>query len=175
MDFQESAPAPLSALIIGAGFGGIGLAIELDRAGISDYLILEKAGEVGGTWRDNSYPGAACDVPSHLYSFSFEPKADWSSRYAPQKEILEYIKHCVHRYDLGSRIRLNREVREAQFDESSGLWRVLTARGERFVTRALISACGKGTEPERAMEAFQAMLRQGVVPELVAVNALISA
>lgn len=147
MDYEQSAPAPLSVLIIGAGFGGIGLAIELDRAGISDYLILEKAGEVGGTWRDNSYPGAACDVPSHLYSFSFEPKADWSSRYAPQEEILAYIRHCVHKYDLSSRIRLSREVSEAQFDESSGLWRVLTTRGERFVTRALISACGQLNRP----------------------------
>ncbi len=87
MHNDSSTTAPLRVLIIGAGFGGIGLAIQLDKAGQGDFLILEKAAEVGGTWRDNHYPGAACDVPSHLYSYSFEPKVDWSRKYAPQAEI----------------------------------------------------------------------------------------
>ena len=85
--------ASVHVLIIGAGFGGLGLAIQLQKAGIQDFLILEKGSDVGGTWRDNSYPGAACDVPSHLYSFSFEPKADWSRKFAPQAEIFAYQRH----------------------------------------------------------------------------------
>ncbi|HDZ56950.1 MAG TPA: NAD(P)/FAD-dependent oxidoreductase [Pseudomonas xinjiangensis] len=139
--------APLSALIIGAGFAGIGLAIRLDKAGISDFLILEKAGDVGGTWRDNSYPGAACDVPSHLYSFSFEPKADWTSKYAPQAEILAYIRHCAKKYHLGPRTRFSCEVSQAEFDETLGLWQVATTEGEVLVARSLISACGQLNRP----------------------------
>lgn len=138
---------PLGVLIIGAGFGGIGLAIRLDQQGLSDFLILEKASEVGGTWRDNSYPGAACDVPSHLYSFSFEPKADWSSKYAPQAEILAYLKYCVSRYHLTSRIRLGREVQAAEFDASVGLWRVTTTDGQCLTAKALVSACGQLNRP----------------------------
>eukprot|EP01031_Cornospumella_fuschlensis_P002486 gene2486-3108_t len=87
MNNNPQHPAPLRVLIIGAGFGGLGLAIRLQQCGIEDFLILEKADDLGGTWRDNTYPGAACDVPSHLYSFSFEPKLDWSRKFAPQAEI----------------------------------------------------------------------------------------
>ncbi|MFO7704051.1 MAG: NAD(P)/FAD-dependent oxidoreductase [Halopseudomonas sp.] len=138
---------PLGVLIIGAGFGGIGLGIRLDQQGLSDYLILEKASEVGGTWRDNSYPGAACDVPSHLYSFSFEPKADWSSKYAPQAEILAYLKYCVERYQLAPRICLDCEVLAAEFDASAGLWRVTTSDGQQITAKALVSACGQLNRP----------------------------
>ena len=79
---------------IGSGFGGIGIAIQLQHAGMHNIVLLEKASDVGGCWRDNSYPGAACDVPSHLYSFSFEPKFDWSRKFAPQREIYAYIRHA---------------------------------------------------------------------------------
>src|SRR3954453_16507492 len=92
-------------VIVGAGFGGLAAAIELRRNGIEDVVILEKADGLGGTWRDNTYPGAACDVPSHLYSFSFEPKTDWSRRFPAQPEILEYLWHCARKYGVLSHIR----------------------------------------------------------------------
>ncbi len=147
MSIDEQAATPLSAVIIGAGFGGVGLAIRLDQAGISDWLILEKGNDVGGTWRDNSYPGAACDVPSHLYSYSFEPKPDWSTRYARQEEIHQYIRHCVRKYYLAPRLRLDCEVTAARFDEKSGLWYVTTGQGEEIRARALVSACGQLNRP----------------------------
>ncbi|NQD93268.1 NAD(P)/FAD-dependent oxidoreductase [Pseudomonas sp. CrR25] len=139
--------APLRVLIIGSGFAGLGMAIQLQKAGIDDFLILEKAGEIGGTWRDNSYPGAACDVPSHLYSFSFEPKHDWTRKFAPQAEIHGYLRHCVTKYRLAPRIRLNSEVLAATFDEEAGVWRVSLGGGEVLSARALVSACGQLNRP----------------------------
>src|ERR1043165_4319707 len=94
-----AAAADFPIAIIGAGFAGIGMAIQLKQAGIHSFTIFERAGDIGGTWRDNTYPGAACDVPSHVYSFSFEPKADWSSSFSPQQEIQDYLRHCVEKYD----------------------------------------------------------------------------
>lgn len=143
----SASPAVLRALIIGTGFGGLGMAIQLQKAGICDFLLLEKEGEVGGCWRDNGYPGAACDVPSHLYSFSFEPKADWTRRFAPQSEIFEYLKHCADKYGLRPFIRFHQEVSEARFDEVAGVWEVSTKAGDVFRTRALISACGQLNRP----------------------------
>src|SRR5450432_152232 len=87
-------------LIVGAGFAGIGMAIRLKQAGIEDFTILERADRVGGTWRDNTYPGIACDVPSHLYSYSFEPNPDWSRLFAPQDEILAYLERCADKYGI---------------------------------------------------------------------------
>jgi cation diffusion facilitator CzcD-associated flavoprotein CzcO len=87
-------------LIVGAGFAGIGMAISLQKKGYTDILILERSERVGGTWRDNIYPGAACDVPSHLYSFSFEPNPRWSRMYSAQEEIFDYMTHCVAKYGL---------------------------------------------------------------------------
>ncbi|MGC8115719.1 flavin-containing monooxygenase [Metapseudomonas otitidis] len=139
--------APLRVLIIGAGFGGIGLAIQLLKAGIRDFQILEKGDDVGGTWRDNSYPGAACDVPSHLYSYSFEPKADWSRKFAPQAEIFAYQRHCADKYGLRPHIRFGCEVAEATFDEGGGTWQVRSTAGETFRARALVSACGQLNRP----------------------------
>src|SRR5262245_31546995 len=92
-------------LIIGSGFGGLGLAIRLKRAGIDTFTILERAETLGGTWRDNTYPGAACDVPSMLYSFSFEPKTDWTRKWSPQAEIYTYMQDCALRNDLLRHIR----------------------------------------------------------------------
>lgn len=86
------------SIIIGAGFAGIGAGIRLKMAGESSFKIFERSNEVGGTWRDNTYPGCACDIPSFLYSYSFEPKPKWSYTFSPQKEILEYIKRCVNNY-----------------------------------------------------------------------------
>ncbi|MFI6534270.1 flavin-containing monooxygenase [Nonomuraea sp. NPDC050547] len=102
--------------IIGAGFGGLCMAIQLERAGITSYTVFEKAGEVGGTWRDNSYPGAGCDIPSHLYSFSFEKYASWTRRYPGQPEILGYLAHCADKYGVRGKIRFHTEVSAAVFD-----------------------------------------------------------
>ena len=108
----------LRFVVIGAGMAGILSGIKLREAGYSDITIYEKADRVGGTWRDNTYPGAACDVQSHFYSYSFEPKHDWSRKFGPQKEILSYMEHCVCKYGLSDHIRFNAEVQEATFDEA---------------------------------------------------------
>jgi cation diffusion facilitator CzcD-associated flavoprotein CzcO len=162
--------SPHSVVIIGAGFGGIGMAIRLKQAGIDDLLILEKADDVGGTWRDNTYPGAACDVPSHLYSFSFEPKTDWSRRFPLQEEILDYVRDCADKYGITPHIRFGTEVVGAAFDEDAGLWRIRTATREatgeatadanggasggasgaasgELTARVLVSACGQLNRP----------------------------
>jgi cation diffusion facilitator CzcD-associated flavoprotein CzcO/acetyl esterase/lipase len=133
--------------IIGAGFGGVGLGMVLKRAGIDSFTILEKADGVGGVWRDNTYPGAACDVPSHLYAFSFEPNPDWTRVYSPQPEILEYLERCVERYGIGANLRLGTEVTGAEFDEASGRWRIETDDGEKVEADVLVSACGQLSRP----------------------------
>lgn len=147
MTTNSPAAAPLRVLIIGAGFAGVGLAIQLQKRGINDFLVLEKAASVGGTWRDNHYPGAACDVPSHLYSYSFEPKTDWSRKFAPQAEIVAYIQHCVDKRQLAGKIRCNTEVASAEFEQASGLWRVIGKDGEHYLAQALVSACGQLNQP----------------------------
>ncbi|WP_433431276.1 flavin-containing monooxygenase [Nonomuraea sp. CA-141351] len=105
-----------SVAIIGAGFGGLCMAIQLERAGVRSYTVFEKADGLGGTWRDNSYPGAGCDIPSHLYSYSFEKYASWTRRYPEQPEILGYLEHCAEKYDVRRKIRFGTEVRRAVFD-----------------------------------------------------------
>src|ERR1700693_2377 len=112
---------PLTAAIIGSGFGGIGMAIKLQEAGITDFVILEKSGEIGGTWRDNTYPGAACDVPSPLYSFSFEQSSVCPRFYSRQPDIHRYQQHCVAKYGLMRYVHLNTDAQCASFDEDSGL------------------------------------------------------
>jgi cation diffusion facilitator CzcD-associated flavoprotein CzcO len=91
--------------IIGAGFGGIGAAVRLKQAGVSDVVLFERSDDVGGVWRENTYPGAACDVPSHLYSLSFAPKADWSRRFAPQAEIHQYLRDVARDFDALRHVR----------------------------------------------------------------------
>lgn len=134
-------------LIIGAGFSGLGIAIRLKEAGIENFTILERADEVGGTWRDNHYPGAACDVASHLYSFSFEQNPEWSRAFGQQPEILDYIKRCTEKYDLRNHIRFNTTVCGAAFDERRGLWSVATEYGNTLISRVLISAVGALADP----------------------------
>ena len=133
--------------IIGSGFGGIGIAIQLQHAGMHNIVLLEKASDVGGCWRDNSYPGAACDVPSHLYSFSFEPKFDWSRKFAPQREIYAYIRHCAEKYNILPKVQFNTEVTAARFDEQQGVWFITTNTGKTISARVLISACGQLNRP----------------------------
>src|SRR5262249_57610128 len=103
------------------------MAIRLKRAGEANFVILERADTIGGTWRDNTYPGCACDIPSHLYSFSFAPKADWSRRYPTQPEIEEYLEDCVERFGLRPHLSLGACLRTARFDETANLWRLQTA------------------------------------------------
>ncbi len=129
-------------LIVGAGFAGIGMAIRLKQAGIEDFTILERADRVGGTWRDNTYPGIACDVPSHLYSYSFEPNPNWSRLFAPQEEILAYLEHCADKYGIRSHIRFGSQVTGASFDEGTGLWTVKTGDGATLVARVIVSGAG---------------------------------
>ncbi|MEU7892385.1 NAD(P)/FAD-dependent oxidoreductase [Nonomuraea sp. NPDC049152] len=130
--------------IIGAGFGGLCMAIRLERAGIGSYTVYEKAGELGGTWRDNSYPGAGCDIPSHLYSYSFEKYASWTRRYPEQPEILAYLDMCADKYRVRSKIRLNTEVVSAAFDGRH--WQVTTGEGsEEF--DVVVSCVGQLNRP----------------------------
>jgi cation diffusion facilitator CzcD-associated flavoprotein CzcO/acetyl esterase/lipase len=143
---RNGRPSP-RVLIVGAGFGGIGLGMTLKREGIDSFTIIEKAEGIGGVWRDNTYPGAACDVPSHLYSFSFEPKPDWSRRYSPQPEILAYLQGCVTRYGLEPNLRFGVEVARADFDEAAGVWRVTTTDGEEIEADLLVTATGQLSLP----------------------------
>jgi cation diffusion facilitator CzcD-associated flavoprotein CzcO len=128
--------------IAGAGFGGLCMAVKLLDAGIKDFVILEKGKEVGGAWRDNHYPGAACDVQSHMYSFSFATKADWTKRYAPWHEIQQYILDVVKKYKLRPQIQFNQEVVSAVFNEGTGRWTVKTAGGETIICRHWVLASG---------------------------------
>jgi cation diffusion facilitator CzcD-associated flavoprotein CzcO len=134
-------PVHTRALIIGTGFSGLGMGIALQRQGV-DFLILEKADDVGGTWRDNSYPGCACDVPSHLYSFSFEPKATWSELFSPQPEILDYLQGVTDKYGLRRYIRFNSLAQRAHWDDSARRWYVFTDTGDEYVAQFLISGAG---------------------------------
>lgn len=114
----------LDAIIIGAGFAGIGMAIKLKQSGYNSFLILERSNSIGGTWRDNNYPGCACDIPSFLYSFSFELNPNWSNLCAPHDEILEYLNHCVNKYDLKKHLKTNTLVNDVKFNQETGLWKI---------------------------------------------------
>ncbi len=134
-------------VIVGAGFSGIAMAVELDRAGIGSYVVLERDSAIGGTWRDNAYPGAACDIPSLLYSYSFAPNPAWTRRYAPQPEIRAYLEHCVRRFALEDHLRFGREVVSARWDEAAARWRIRTAAGEEWVARVLVLGHGPLSQP----------------------------
>ncbi|MCW2902144.1 MAG: FAD-dependent pyridine nucleotide-disulfide oxidoreductase [Streptosporangiaceae bacterium] len=129
-------------VIIGSGFAGLGMAIQLKKAGFHDFVILEKNDDLGGTWRDNSYPGCACDVPSHMYSFSFELNPGWSRMFAPQQEIWDYLRRCVDKYRLGAHLRFKSTVDSMEWDDDAGQWRVSLADGARYNPKAVISGIG---------------------------------
>lgn len=133
--------------IVGTGFAGLGMAIQLLQAGYRNLTLFEKSGRVGGTWRDNTYPGSGCDVPSHLYSFSFEPKADWTRRFSEHHEILSYIEQCVQKYGLRPYIRFNCEVQRARFDEAAGRWRISLKGGEETEADILVTGTGQLNRP----------------------------
>ena len=119
-------PTP-GVVIVGAGLSGLAFAIQLVRSGTRDFAIVEQSDGVGGTWRDNTYPGSGCDVPSHFYSLSFFPKSDWTRRFADQPEILSYAERCVDRFELGPHLRLGTTVQRAEFDEAQHRWRLILA------------------------------------------------
>ncbi|WHU47810.1 NAD(P)/FAD-dependent oxidoreductase [Gordonia sp. L191] len=135
--------------IIGTGFGGIGAGIQLGRAGFDDYLIFERADSIGGTWQANTYPGAQCDIPSALYSFSFAPNPDWSRLYPRQPEIKDYITRCADDAGVTEHIRFGHDVTSAEWDELAQVWRI-TAHAERdvrFTADVLVAATGPFSEP----------------------------
>jgi cyclohexanone monooxygenase len=138
----SSLPEQVDVLIIGAGPGGVCAGIRLAREGIDDFVIVEKAAGVGGTWWHNRYPGAECDVQSHLYSFSFEPKVDWSRPYAGQAEIRAYVEHVAQKYGMLPYCRFGQEVASLRWDESAARWRVRMAGGADIAARVVISAIG---------------------------------
>lgn len=136
-----------AVVIVGAGFAGIGAAAELKRRGIEDFLILERADDVGGVWRDNTYPGCQCDVPSSLYSFSFLPKPDWSDRFASQPEIQEYLRAAVREVGIESKIQFKRDVAKIQWSVDDQLWTLTLADGESRTARMVIVGSGALNEP----------------------------
>ncbi|MFD4404791.1 flavin-containing monooxygenase [Nocardia sp. NPDC058499] len=130
-----------SIVVLGAGFGGIGLAIALRQAGFDDVVLLERAADLGGTWQANTYPGCACDVPSQLYSYSFAPNPDWSRTYGRQPEILDYLRRVATEHDVVRAIRLNTELTGAHWDEANAVWRIDTSRGS-LTADYFLSAAG---------------------------------
>jgi cation diffusion facilitator CzcD-associated flavoprotein CzcO len=134
-------------VIIGAGFGGLAVATELVRAGFHDFTILERAGEIGGVWRENTYPGAGCDIPSPLYSFSHRPNPDWPMRFSLQADIKAYLEEVAREYGLTGRIRFGTGVASADFDESASRWRVRTEAGEVIEADVLVPAVGQLSRP----------------------------
>jgi cation diffusion facilitator CzcD-associated flavoprotein CzcO len=151
MDSQAGVAPPVPHIaIVGSGFAGIGMAIRLRSMGLDSFTIYEAAGGLGGTWRDNAYPGAACDIPSHLYSFSFEPNPNWTRAFAPQQEILDYLRHCARKYDIERFIEYRSRVRAARFDETNGVWRIDIERDgatHTIVADLLIAANGALSRP----------------------------
>jgi cation diffusion facilitator CzcD-associated flavoprotein CzcO len=133
-------------VLIGSGFSGLGMAIKLKEAGEHDFVLLERADDVGGTWRDNTYPGCRCDVPSHLYSFSFAPNPGWSSTFSPQPEILDYLRGCAEHYGVLPHVRFQHELVGAEWDEDGQLWRLDTSRGE-MTAEILIAGQGPLSDP----------------------------
>src|SRR5690348_15276854 len=135
----------VSIAIVGSGFSGLGLALRLRQKGIDDYVVLERGDGVGGTWHFNTYPGCACDVPSHLYSFSFAPNPGWSRTYSRQPEIRDYLERVVDDFGVRERIRLGCEVRTARWDGEA--WELDTSQGP-LRARVLVSATGPLVEPK---------------------------
>ncbi|BDP43858.1 Baeyer-Villiger monooxygenase (plasmid) [Deinococcus aetherius] len=147
MTTSES-PAPhFEVAVIGTGFSGLGVAAGLKRAGITDFVVFERASDVGGTWRDNTYPGAACDTESNLYSFSFAPNPGWNHTYAPQPEILAYLRDTARRFGLLPHVRFQHAVRSAAWDDAEARWHIETSAGP-FTARFLVSGHGPLAEPK---------------------------
>ncbi|MGH2712484.1 MAG: flavin-containing monooxygenase [Thermoleophilaceae bacterium] len=139
-------PAETDVAIVGAGFGGLGMAIQLKRARRDDFVVLERAADVGGTWWANAYPGCQCDIPSNLYSFSFARKSDWTTAYPMREQILDYLRDCARRYGVLSHTRLGCELLDATWDPERSRWEIETSTG-RLSGRVLVAAPGLLSEP----------------------------
>ena len=140
--------ADVKVAVLGAGFAGLCMGLRLKAQGESSFLILEKADRVGGTWRENIYPGAGCDIPSHLYSYSFAPNPDWPEVYSAQPDILAYIEGVVDEHDLGGHIRFGSEVTGAAWDEAAGHWSISLADGSHLTAEAFVTAWGQLNRPK---------------------------
>jgi cation diffusion facilitator CzcD-associated flavoprotein CzcO len=138
---------PPRIAIIGAGFGGVCVAIQLAKAGIRSFTLYEKAPRLGGTWRDNTYPGAACDSPSFAYCYSFEQKTDWTRKWSGQAEILGYLEQCAEKWGLGKHLRLGTEIASSRFDEERSVWTLRTTAGEEILAEVLVSCVGQLNRP----------------------------
>ena len=156
---MQDAAAHYQVAIIGAGFGGLAMAIRLLQRNIHNFVILEKSNEVGGTWRENQYPGAACDVQSHLYSLSFAPKTDWSKRYADAPEIFQYIQDVVQQFNLREYCQFNSEVVHTEYHEKDCVWHVALKDGRQLSCQYLVFASGPLHVPQiphiKGIEKFQ--------------------
>jgi cation diffusion facilitator CzcD-associated flavoprotein CzcO len=142
----DAMPGHVTVAVVGAGFGGIGVGVALRQAGLTDFVILERAGAVGGTWRDNTYPGCACDVPSHMYSYSFAPNPGWSHSFSRQQEIWRYLEDVTDRYQVRGHVRFGAELTEARWDEAAARWQLVTTRGT-LTAGILVLAAGPLSEP----------------------------
>src|SRR6478609_6153986 len=147
MTSTTTLPERVRVLVVGAGFAGLGAAIKLDEHGFSDFLVVDKGDTVGGTWRDNTYPGAACDVPSQLYSFSLAPNPDWSRSFSPQPEIHAYLERTARESGVLDRFRFGVTVEDAAWDEEEGVWQVGTDHGE-ITADILVTGSGGLSEPK---------------------------
>src|SRR5690606_36794886 len=147
----SSAPQPdkvYRVLIIGAGFSGIGTAVRLRQRGEQDFVLYEKEAGIGGTWWVNQYPGCACDIPSHLYSFSFEPNPHWSRRFSPQPEIRDYLAHCANKYQLLPHIHFKREAASLRWLEKRALWQITDGAGQVVFARFVVAGTGALSTPD---------------------------
>jgi len=140
-------PERARIVIAGGGFAGLGLAIRLKQAGIDDFVVLERAADIGGTWQANTYPGCQCDVPSHLYSFSFAPNPGWTRTYSRQPEIWDYLRGLADRHGLHPHIRLGHELTGASWDDDEQRWNVQTSRGD-WSAQILVDATGPLSHPK---------------------------
>lgn len=134
--------------IVGAGFAGLGVGIALNKKGLHNFVIFEGEDDVGGSWRTNTYPGCACDVPSHLYSYSFEPNPKWPEAYSRQEDIKQYIEHCAEKYELRKNIRFNSKVIDASFDQQEGHWVIKASDGSITHARVFVPATGALSHPK---------------------------
>ena len=157
----QKQPVPVhvyDTIVVGAGVSGIAAAHKMNQVGYDNYIVLEKASRVGGTWRDNNYPGCGCDVPSALYSFSFSPSHKWSHLFAKQPEILTYLEEVVEKYNLGGKIEFNNELISAKWDETKGIWNLETSKGP-YQAKTVIFTTGPITEPSlpklKGLETFK--------------------
>src|SRR3712207_3351518 len=139
---DRTLPAHVEVVVVGSGFAGIATAVRLRERGTTDFVVLERGDDVGGTWRDNTYPGCACDVPSHMYSFSFAPNPDWTQAFSPQPEIYAYLQRVARERGVLPHVRLRTELQGARWDDAAQRWHLATSRGE-LTCRLLVLGTGR--------------------------------